>query len=141
MKTAPRIIIPALGALLMGCATSPILEQATIIQRQVNASISFQSDLEQYGERDRWVVDPASGRGDCEDYALTKQRRLAQVGIPSTVGVCITYTGVAHAVAVVPDGQERWVLDNIHPEPITWAGYQGGCPTWKPVSKPVHEGR
>jgi predicted transglutaminase-like cysteine proteinase len=46
----------------------------------VNQSIQYMTDEQQYGVLDRWVTAPASGLGDCEDYALTKRARLQALG-------------------------------------------------------------
>jgi predicted transglutaminase-like cysteine proteinase len=74
------------------------------VNDEVNRSIRYRSDLDQYGIADWWVSNPASGEGDCEDYALTKQARLGR-GRVAIVG----YRNQRHAVLIV-DG---WVLDNI----------------------------
>ncbi len=74
------------------------------VNDEVNASIRYRSDLDQYGVVDRWVVNPLSGEGDCEDYALTKRQRLGRGEL-----VIVGYRRLVHAVLVV-DG---WVLDNI----------------------------
>lgn len=52
------------------------------INRQVNRDIQPMTDMAQYGVAEFWVHEPASGRGDCEDYALTKFKRLIERGIP-----------------------------------------------------------
>ena len=48
--------------------------------RQVNLELRFAFDRDQYGAPDFWTV-AKSGAGDCEDYALTKRRRLIEAGI------------------------------------------------------------
>lgn len=88
------------------------------INLEVNRRITYMTDIDQYGVREMWVMSPNSNRGDCEDYALTKYKELADnrfskrrmkiyvVDIVSGPG-----EGQRHAILVV-DGV--WVLDNIY---------------------------
>lgn len=58
------------------------LEEAN---QAVNAAIRYVSDLSQFGELDRWSAPLASfatGKGDCEDYAIAKYVALREVGFP-----------------------------------------------------------
>lgn len=48
----------------------------------VNASMIYVTDEEHYGEKEKWVTMPADGKGDCEDYALTKMEFLRRAGVP-----------------------------------------------------------
>ncbi len=95
---------------LTACATSPTYQAAAAVNAQVNAAITYTEDAEQYGRRDVWAVDPASGKGDCEDFALTKVAMLQARGIAAEVGICMG--SPYHAVALVQDGPTTWVLDN-----------------------------
>lgn len=93
-------------------ATREEMRVIEMVNQAVNGSIRYMTDLEQYGESDRWVADPPSMRGDCEDYALTKLRRLTGQGFAASrlvVARVTTETGEAHAVLVVDDDL---VLDN-----------------------------
>lgn len=74
------------------------------VNDSVNRSIAYQSDRDQYGVEDWPMANPVSGRGDCEDYALTKQAILGRGEV-----VIVRYREAVHAVLIV-DG---WVLDNI----------------------------
>lgn len=70
------------------------------VNRYVNANMVYVSDMDQYGVTEHWVMNPASGMGDCEDYALTKLSLLQQLGFP--------YIGSARIralVATTPKGQ------------------------------------
>ena len=56
------------------------------INRAVNLAIVPMSDMAQFGEADVWsapLVTLASGRGDCEDYAILKYAALLAVGMPA----------------------------------------------------------
>lgn len=48
------------------------------INLQVNASVSYKTDLEQYGVPEFWTE--AGTFGDCEDYALLKRAYLLEQG-------------------------------------------------------------
>jgi predicted transglutaminase-like cysteine proteinase len=118
-----------------GCASAPamrligIIDQARphhgrarieAINRAINSSIRYVSDLQQHGALDLWSAPLstfAAGRGDCEDYAIAKYvvLRLAGVAIDD-LRLLLVRDRVAgdHAVLGVRDG-ERWlILDNRH---------------------------
>ncbi|MGY4320551.1 transglutaminase-like cysteine peptidase [Bradyrhizobium sp. JR3.5] len=53
--------------------------------RAVNQAIRYVSDFAQHGEADRWTAPLATfatGRGDCEDYAIAKYIALSEAGFP-----------------------------------------------------------
>jgi predicted transglutaminase-like cysteine proteinase len=53
--------------------------------RAVNMAIRYVSDYAQHGEADRWSAPLASfatGKGDCEDYAIAKFVALSEAGFP-----------------------------------------------------------
>lgn len=55
------------------------------VNRQINTSIRYVSDMAQHGEPDRWsapLAALAAGRGDCEDYAIAKYVILREAGYP-----------------------------------------------------------
>jgi predicted transglutaminase-like cysteine proteinase len=115
-------------------ATFPRLretERALIreINRNVNKDIHYLSDKENYGLWDFAVAEPrirrpvarglpAARYGDCEDYALTKKKRLADRGMhPSRLFIVRatvpTNKGVeSHMVLAIPEGSEWWILNN-----------------------------
>ena len=87
--------------------------------RNVNAAIHYVSDLAQHGEADRWsapLATFASGKGDCEDYAIAKFVALRLAGVaPDALRIVIVHDpmrGEDHAIAAAKlDG--RWLtLDN-----------------------------
>ena len=54
-----------------------------MINRDINMAIRPTSDLAQWGVTDRWsapLATLASGRGDCEDYAIAKYVALREAG-------------------------------------------------------------
>ncbi|MEK0085611.1 transglutaminase-like cysteine peptidase [Benzoatithermus flavus] len=86
----------------------------TGIQHAVNRSI--EPRREPPGQ-DLWSVAPRSG--DCEDYALTKQRLLRLAGLPRRAVRLATVelpNGEEHVVLTVETTRGTLVLDNLHAE-------------------------
>lgn len=92
--------------------------------RQVNAwvndHVEFADDASLHGLPDRWSGAAETlrrGRGDCEDYALTKMQLLAALGFARDdmylVVVRDTLRQGDHAVLVVRTGGRFLVLDNL----------------------------
>ncbi|MEH2568958.1 transglutaminase-like cysteine peptidase [Bradyrhizobium sp. AZCC 2289] len=53
--------------------------------RAINMAIRYVSDFAQHGEADRWsapLATFATGKGDCEDYAIAKYVALSEAGFP-----------------------------------------------------------
>lgn len=84
------------------------------VQRSVNAWITYDSS-EPYGAR--WVPAGDQGwRGDCEDYALEKLRRLSPADRRgAAVWLVTAEEGSLHAVLVLQGGT---VLDNRRYDPV-----------------------
>jgi predicted transglutaminase-like cysteine proteinase len=60
-------------------------DQLDEANRAVNMAIRYMSDYAQHGEADRWSAPHASfatGKGDCEDYAIAKYGALTEAGFP-----------------------------------------------------------
>ena len=56
------------------------------VNRAVNEAIRYQSDMQQFGEADRWLSPLAaftSRLGDCEDYVIAKYFALREAGFPA----------------------------------------------------------
>jgi predicted transglutaminase-like cysteine proteinase len=89
------------------------------VNRMVNAAIRYTSDFEQHGVPDLWsppLASFASGRGDCEDYAIAKYVLLREVGVAvenmRLLLVRDTLIRQDHAVLAVRE-EGRWlILDN-----------------------------
>ena len=87
----------------------------------VNRIIKPVSDQELYGEVERWAY-PES-RGDCEDYALLKQRMLKQRGWPASALLITVVTdekGQGHAILTARTSSGDFVLDNKRPKVLAW---------------------
>jgi predicted transglutaminase-like cysteine proteinase len=89
------------------------------VNRSVNMSVRFMTDLAQYGQQDVWsspLETLATGNGDCEDYAILKLAVLRAAGIdPNDLRLVIlrnTHDGQDHALAAVRLNGAWRLLDN-----------------------------
>jgi predicted transglutaminase-like cysteine proteinase len=105
------------------------------VNRNVNRNIS---PLRNTGGvwADVWRISP--GKGDCNDYAVTKRHVLLKRGWPSRsllLAEVKTGSGEHHLVLVVRTRQGDLVLDNIRRSVVAWsaARYQ-----WLRVQSPHH---
>ncbi len=87
--------------------------------RLVNGAIRYTSDLIQHGVLDQWTTPLAmlaTGRGDCEDYAIAKYVLLREAGFAqSDLRILLGRDKAAredHAVLAVKDGANWIILDN-----------------------------
>ena len=89
------------------------------INSQVNASVQYKTDLEQYDKPEFWVE--ANTFGDCEDYALLKRAYLLEQGFDVDkihLACCWTETGQYHCVLLVDTDSGWYALDNRHYSPM-----------------------
>lgn len=91
------------------------------INRHVNKLIEPATDMELYGEVERWTL-PAS-KGDCEDYALLKRKLLMERGWPASallMTVVRDEKNEGHAVLTARTAQGDFILDNKTDEIKAW---------------------
>lgn len=103
--------------------TPSALRRITKINAQVNRSIEPITDLDQFGVIDRWDL-PAEGRGDCEDYALLKRRKLIEAGFPRAallLTVVKQSNGEGHSILTIKTNHGDYVLDNLSDTVKPWA--------------------
>jgi predicted transglutaminase-like cysteine proteinase len=102
-------------------APEPVALDAMLISKiaglnvEVNAAVKPASDKAVYGVEERWTL-PDVGRGDCEDFALLKRKRLAEAGIDLgnlLMTVVRKADGEGHAVLTLRTTQGDFVLDNL----------------------------
>jgi len=89
------------------------------INSDVNASVTWMSDSEQYDTPEYWVE--AGTIGDCEDYALRKRELLLKAGFARKdlhLALCWCETGDYHCVLLCRTDKGWFVLDNRHPLPM-----------------------
>lgn len=92
------------------------------INNLVNTMVRPRTDMEIWGVEERWSF-PVNGVGDCEDYALEKQRLLVKAGVPLgdlMVTVVRQPNGDGHAVLTVRTGMGDYILDNLEPRVLAW---------------------
>jgi predicted transglutaminase-like cysteine proteinase len=92
------------------------------VNRLVNTAIRYTSDFAQHGEADVWsppLASFATGRGDCEDYAIAKYMALREVGTPAEdlqILLAIDRSaGEPHAVLAARHHGAWFILDNRRP--------------------------
>ena len=99
-------------------ANRPVLtarqwELVNRVNNFVNADVKPASDDEIYGEAEHW--DYPTTRGDCEDYALLKQRYLEALGLPRSallLTVVLDDKQDGHAVLTLATSEGDFILDN-----------------------------
>ena len=90
------------------------------VNRLINASVRYVSDLAQHGVLDRWtapLATLAAGQGDCEDYAIAKYVALREAGVEAAdLRFLLVRDRLAGDHAVLGVRYEgRWlILDNRH---------------------------
>lgn len=97
-----------------------LLELDTL-NRGINREITPATDLEVYGQTEYWTIPTA--RGDCEDYALLKRKRLLERGWPASallMTVVRDEKGEGHAVLTARTLQGDFILDNKIDEVRVW---------------------
>jgi predicted transglutaminase-like cysteine proteinase len=102
------------------------LSELDEINRWVNRAIQPATDQEIYGVSELWTY--PTDRGDCEDYALLKQKMLMARGWPKSsllLTVVRDEKGEGHAVLTARTAQGDFVLDNKVDDVRLWnaSGY------------------
>jgi predicted transglutaminase-like cysteine proteinase len=108
-------------------ATPARLSELDSINRAVNREIAPVTDMELYGLAEYWTI--PTTRGDCEDYALLKRKRLMERGWPASallLTVVRDERGEGHAVLTARTVQGDFILDNKVDEVKVWhrTGYE-----------------
>ena len=105
------------------------------VNRWVNSEIEYVEDRDLFKKADYWAGAKRTlrlGKGDCEDYALTKMQLLAAAGIPrSDMYLTIARDKVRnadHALLVVKFEERYFVLDNATDELLDGASSHDYAP-------------
>ncbi len=102
---------------------TPKLWKAMIaLNARINREIEAITDEDHWGVVDRWNL-PEDGKGDCEDFALLKRKRLAETGVPRRamlMTVVIDEEDAGHAVLMVRTDRGDFVLDNKRNAVLPW---------------------
>lgn len=91
------------------------------INEQINADTTYTCDMALYGREDFWEL--VKGKGDCEDYALTKRKHLLDIGWPLEalrIACCWTEKGEYHGVLIATFEDKDYVLGNDSPYVTLW---------------------
>lgn len=102
--------------------TTKKLRELRTINSAVNKQIQPLSDLIQYRTVEKWTF-PTSGKGDCEDYVLLKQRELMARGWPQSallITVVRDENNEGHAVLTVRTDLGDLILDNKNSKIMAW---------------------
>lgn len=92
------------------------------VNQSVNRSYSFRSDRSVYGKSEYWTYLQGTA-GDCEDFALEKQRRLIEKGWPAEsllITVAVVPGRGHHAVLVATTEAGDYVLDVLDNSVRAW---------------------
>jgi predicted transglutaminase-like cysteine proteinase len=87
----------------------------------INARVAPLSDEELYGEAEYWAY--ADDAGDCEDYALLKQRYLEHLGFPRSallLTVVLDEKQEGHALLTIVTSEGDFILDNRTNQIRSW---------------------
>lgn len=125
-----------LAQVLASAKEMPFQERLSYVSNAVNSMITYTSDQKQYGTVDHWSAPTktlATGKGDCEDYAILKMAALKAMGIPdssmSIVVLRVTDRNIYHAVLAVSTAQGHYILDNLRRN----AGLDTSYRTYQPL--------
>lgn len=123
---ACRIRLGILNETLGAVQSLPLDKKITAVNIAVNRLVEYRSDKEIYGTLDYWATPQevlASGRGDCEDFAIMKMAVLRMAGVPSDsmalVVVRDSSRNFYHAVLAVTTNSNTYVLDNLRSSVLT----------------------
>lgn len=92
------------------------------INYEVNSTIQPMTDQDIYGVEEKWAL--PNTVGDCEDFALLKQRLLIKAGFaPADVlmTVVLQPNGDGHAVLTVRTDRGDFILDNMRNKVLVWS--------------------
>ncbi len=104
----------------------PLLGKITAINKAINRLIDYRSDKDIYGVLDYWATPKeilASGKGDCEDFAILKMAALRAVGLPADSMALVVLRDSSrnfyHAVLAISTSSNTYILDNLRDAVLT----------------------
>ena len=101
------------------------------VNREVN-KYPYKTDSDLYSSVEFWTYIGLKG-GDCEDYVLTKRRRLIEHGFdPAHLlpAIGITHNGEGHCILLIETDKGGYVLDNNFNSIIPWRSPKNLIKTW-----------
>jgi predicted transglutaminase-like cysteine proteinase len=103
--------------------TPKLWKAMTTLNARINREIEAITDEDHWGVVDRWDL-PEDGKGDCEDFALLKRKRLAEIGVPRRamlMTVVIDEENAGHAVLMIRTDRGDFILDNKRNAVLPWS--------------------
>lgn len=103
--------------------TPKLWKTIVALNARVNREIEAVTDEDHWGVVDRWDL-PEDGKGDCEDFALLKRKRLAEAGVPRRampMTVVIDEENAGHAVLMIRTDRGDFILDNKRNAVLPWS--------------------
>ncbi len=97
---------------------------ASRINSDVNASVTYMSDSEQFGIPEFWC-EARSGFDDCDGYALRKRELLLNAGFDelcihiATCWINVVAIDTGHCVLIVETDKGQFILDNNLKDPVS----------------------
>jgi predicted transglutaminase-like cysteine proteinase len=113
--------------------TSQAWTELNQINTIVNREIEPISDEDHYRIHEQsifnWWTYPDDGKGNCNDYVLTKRKLLVEAGWPRSallMTVVIDHNGGGHLILTVQTDQGDLILDNMREDIVSWdrTGYR-----------------
>lgn len=93
------------------------------INREVNESVTWMSDSEQFGVPEFWC-EARNGFDDCDGYALLKRALLKEQGFDelcihiATCWINVVAIDTGHCVLIVETDKGQFILDNNLKDPV-----------------------
>ena len=98
-------------------------EMLNAVNTEVNKTITYVPDLEQWGKETHWDIALKSKKGDCEEYVLSKRHELIAKGYPASallITLVFYYSDkdhwLGHALLAVRTDQGVYVMDSRDPQ-------------------------
>lgn len=104
--------------------TNQNVEMLERVNLEVNKNVWPVSDIEKWKRVEYWSDAELEGdEGDCEDYCISKRRRLLELGVDRddmNLAVVKDNNGEGHAVLIVTTSRGQLALDNLRDEILPW---------------------
>jgi predicted transglutaminase-like cysteine proteinase len=103
-------------------ATPQKLAELERLNKEINKAIEPSTDLEIYGVTEYWTI--PTTKGDCEDYALLKRKKLIEAGWPAgalLMTVVLDEKNEGHAVLTARLSTGDVILDNKTDDIRLWS--------------------
>ena len=123
-KVRAFVPVPSVMSLVEPVAGLARPRQLLFVQSVVERTLDYRDDPQMWGEADYWASAAETlsrGGGDCEDLAIVKYQALLALGFEPADLVLSVGRDLKrgdHALLLVRDGGEWWVLDDNRARPV-----------------------